>query len=74
MVRRALGHALWEALEHLTQAGYATQPASRATPQHRLSVDELMDARLPRPASIAPVSLADIERAISEPESNQAAR
>lgn len=35
-------------------------------PQRRLTVDELMAARLPRPPGVSPVSLEDIERAIAE--------
>ena len=34
-------------------------------PQPRLTVDELLAARLQRPPSVAPVSLEDIERAIA---------
>ncbi len=42
------------------------QAADGKSPQRRLTVDELMAARLRRPPGIAPVSLEDIERAIAE--------
>ncbi len=38
----------------------------RATEQPRLSVDELIAARLPRPATVEPVSLEAMEQAIRE--------
>jgi hypothetical protein len=42
----------------------ASHPMS-SRPQPRLTVDELLAARLHRPPGVAPVSLEDIERAIA---------
>jgi hypothetical protein len=42
----------------------ASHPAS-PRPQPRLTVDELLAARLQRPPGVPPVSLEDIERAIA---------
>ena len=47
----------------LETLGDASQPTS---PQPRLTVDELMAARLQRPPGVDPVSLEDIKRAIVE--------
>ncbi|HVT58978.1 MAG TPA: hypothetical protein VHR45_11305 [Thermoanaerobaculia bacterium] len=47
----------------LEAQGEVSHPTS---PQRRLTVDELMAARLQRPPGVAPVSLEDIERAIAE--------
>jgi hypothetical protein len=48
------------------------KPGAVAEVARRLSVDELMAARLTRPAEVAPVSLEDMERAIAEGASGRA--
>jgi hypothetical protein len=42
------------------------EPAPAESPRRKLTLDEFLASRLERPAGLAPVTLADMERAIVE--------